>query len=222
MLEIVPGARVLVIGAHTDDVELGAGGLMSSLLHSHVEVSVAHLSDTGNIYGNSVGDGLRREAEGAFLALGGDKHKIYFGDFPTRHFTEHRQAILDFLVELKAKVGPHVVIGPSEFDSHQDHRVVAEEIRRAFRGSTILAYDLFWNLRMQDTTVVAQLDLEDAENKVRALAQYKSQSTRAYMDPEVIRSQLRIRGSARGFTFAESFSPVQVNLSLPRGSQKHA
>lgn len=216
MLELAPHARVLVIGAHTDDVELGAGGVISSLLHGRVEVSVAHLSDTRNIYGDQAGNDLRREAEKAFSTLGGDKRKIHFGDFPTRHFTEHRQAILDYLVELKTKAAPHVVIGPSEFDSHQDHRVVAEEICRAFRGGTILAYDLFWNLRIQDTTVVAELKLEDVETKVRALAQYKSQATRAYMDPEVVRSQLRVRGSARGFTFAESFSPVQVNLALPR------
>lgn len=214
MVNFFEGQNILVLGAHTDDVELGAGGLISRLCRMNANVAVAHLSDTNNIYGPETGIRLREEATKAFATLGGNPNQIYFGNFPTRYFSDCRQAVLDFLVNLKVSVAPQVVIGPSVQDSHQDHRVLAEEIRRAFRGSTILGYDLFWNLTTQDTTVVAELSPEDVDRKLRALGCYTSQSSRRYMEPEVTKSQLVVRGSQRGLAFAESFEAVQIIVEL--------
>lgn len=218
MIQFSPNQNVLIVGAHTDDSELGAGGLISRMSRMGIKVSIAHLSDTSNIYGPETGSRLREESANAFVALGGNPDRIFFGNFPTRHFGERRQEVLDYLIGLKKFISPQIVVGPSVRDCHQDHSVVAAEILRAFRGSTILGYDSFWNLTTQDTTVVVELSPRDVDRKLQALGCFASQSSRRYMDPEVTKAQLVLRGSQRGFAFAESFEAVQISVELPHES----
>ena len=62
-----------------------------------------------------------------------------------RTFPEHRQEILELLIELWNEWEPDVVFQPSLHDIHQDHQAIAAEGLRAFKRTTILGYEIPWN-----------------------------------------------------------------------------
>jgi LmbE family N-acetylglucosaminyl deacetylase len=205
---------LLLVAPHADDAELGAGASINRWLAEGHRVVVVNLSDTQNINGEMAGLSLRAEAIAASALLGLDVKDVIFGDFPTRHFSSERQRILDFLIQIRDELRPDVIIGPSISDTHQDHGVVANEIQRAFRNSTILGFDTYWNIPEQKFPVVVEVSRQNISAKVRALSEFESQSGKKYMQKKNILSQAAVRGLPRGFDFAEAFSVVQISMNL--------
>ena len=115
-------------------------------------------------------------------------------DFDVRTFPEHRQEILELLIELWNDWQPDLVFQPSLHDVHQDHQTIAAEGLRAFKRTTILGYEIPWN--NFDFAYQAYFALERAhiERKVAALAKYASQQHRRYANPRV---RLEPRADAR-------------------------
>jgi LmbE family N-acetylglucosaminyl deacetylase len=205
--------RILVLAPHTDDAELGSGASIHRWLGEGSEVWIANLSDTSNIFGEESGRIMRQEAIAAASCLGVGRDTVIFGDFPLRRFSENRQQLLDFLCEIDRQVKPDLVLGPSISDTHQDHGVVAQEMVRAFKRASIFGFDTYWNISRQDCSVVVQATEENVKMKIESLSKYVSQSDRAYMSPEAVMSQARIRGLPRGFGFAEAFSSIQISVA---------
>lgn len=197
---------VLVVAPHADDAELGAGGSIRRWIEEDIDLHVVNLSDTSNINGGPFGETLRREAIAAAEQLGVPKDNVHFADFPLRFFFSKRQEILDYLIEKRKNLLPDLVVGPSLGDVHQDHGVVAREVERAFKGVTVLGFDTYWNMTVQKPELVLEISEKHLEAKLKALREYKSQSTRPYMQQDVILGQARMRGLPAGFEFAESFS----------------
>jgi len=204
---------ILVVAPHADDAELGAGATINRWLAEGHRVAVVNLSDTQNINGKIAGLNLQAEAVAASALLGIKDEDVIFGDFPTRHFSSERQRILDFLIQIRDELRPDIVIGPSISDTHQDHGVVANEIQRAFRNSTILGVDTYWNIPDQKIPMVVEVSRQNISAKVRALSEFGSQSEKRYMQQNSVLGQARIRGLPRGFDFAEAFSVVQISMN---------
>lgn len=204
--------KTLVVSPHTDDAELGAGGLIHRLASEGKQVRILHLSDTTNLHGKAHGEKLRKEAIRAAEVLGVPKNEIQVLDFPTRFFAEQRQRLLDCLVQVKRTYNPDLVLCPGTSDKHQDHEVVASEVTRAFSAQTVLGFDTHWNQRQQNPVVVVGLGLANLDAKIQAASCYKSQEAKAYMNPEVLIGQARMRGISRGFEFAEAFEPIQITV----------
>lgn len=198
--------RVLVIAPHADDAELGAGGSIRRWIMEGRDVYIINLSDTSSINGGAYGERLRIEAKAASEVLGVPKNNLKFADFPLRNFHSKRQEILDYLIQCKLNLSPNLVVAPGLGDTHQDHGVVAREVERAFKGTTVLGFDTYWNMTEQKPEFVFQISEEQFETKLKALREYKSQAGRPYMHHDVIRGQARMRGLPCGFEFAESFS----------------
>ena len=219
-VSVLSASRILILAPHTDDAELGCGASIHRWITEGVDVWIANLSDTSNIFGSDHGQTMRREALAAARCLGVGEKNVVFGDFPLRSFSEHRQQILDFLCDLGRKVNPELVVGPSIGDSHQDHGVVAQEMRRAFSKSSLIGFDTYWNINQQDCSIVLEATNASVEKKIEALSNYKSQSDRPYMNPEVVSAQALIRGLPRRFAFAEAFSPIQISLAITPASSR--
>jgi LmbE family N-acetylglucosaminyl deacetylase len=202
--------KVLVVAPHADDAELGAGGSIRRWVEEGRQVHILNMSDTSSVNGSKYGADLRNEARAAAAALGVERDNVSFANFPLRHFDSNRQAILDFLVELNNDLSPEIVIGPSFGDVHQDHSVVAKEIQRAFKKTTVLGFDTYWNMNVQKVDYVNELTQGQMRAKITALAAYKSQAQRPYMQSEVIMGLAKVRGLPKGFQFAEAFSVAQL------------
>ena len=190
---------VLAISAHPDDAEFGAGGTLHRLAASGQEVLHVALSPCEiSVPGFNIG----QELEYASAILGIDCSLF---DFPVRNFPEHRQRILDLMIELKHQYSPRLVITHDPQDKHQDHRVVGEEALRAFNGYTsVLSYVLPWNGPNRGTCF-SKLEQEDVDAKQDAIDSYFSQASRPYTTPDAAMTLARVVGMACGVGYAEQF-----------------
>jgi N-acetylglucosamine malate deacetylase 1 len=116
------------------------------------------------------------------------------------------------LIMHRQNLNPDLVLMPSLNDIHQDHATIAQEGLRAFKGSTILGYELIWNNLTFNTTAFIDLNEEQIQKKCDSLKEYKSQASRDYMSEDFIFSLAKTRGVQIGVKYAESFEVVRLVL----------
>lgn len=202
--------RVLVLAPHTDDGEFGAGGTIARWAREGREVHyVAFSACQASIPNGWPEDILRREVAEATQVLGIPAEQLRVLDFEVRRFAQARQEILQAMVDLNAELHPELVLMPSEADLHQDHHTVALEGLRAFKKSSILAYEIPWNHLQFRSECFVELGVRDVDRKLSAVRCYQSQSQRAYADPDYLRSHLRFRGISINVQYAEAFDVVR-------------
>lgn len=203
--------KVLVLAPHTDDGELGAGGLISLLIENGSDVFYAAFSTAEE----SVPDGLpkdilKQEMLRATSSLGVKRENVYVFGYMVRKLNYHRQEILEDLIKIRQQHDFDLILLPSLNDIHQDHRTISEEGLRAFKNKTILGYELIWNNLTFATTSFVRLDERHIDAKISALSEYKSQAHRSYMSKEFIKSLAMTRGVQIGTPYAECFEVVRM------------
>lgn len=211
MFRIENAENVLVLAPHTDDGELGAGGTIAKLVEGGTNVYYAAFSTAEQ----SVPEGfdqdvLKREVRAATRELGIPEDHLFIYAYEVRKLNYSRQDILEDLIVLRRKVDFDLILMPSLNDIHQDHSTVSEEGLRAFKGKTILGYELIWNNFQFDTQCFVYLDDQHVEKKVSALSHYQSQGHRVYMSDAFIRSLAMTRGVQIGTTYAEAFEVIRL------------
>ena len=203
--------RALVLAPHTDDGEFGCGGTMARLVEAGAEVRyVAFSIATRSLPPGFAPDTLAREVREATSELGIPPDELTVHDFDVRTFPDHRQEILELLIEIWADWRPDCVFQPSLHDVHQDHRTIAEEGLRAFKRTTILGYEIPWN--NYDFAYQAYIALEQrhVDLKVAALEKYSSQQHRRYANADYVRSVARTHGINVNRDFAEVFQVYRL------------
>jgi LmbE family N-acetylglucosaminyl deacetylase len=202
---------ILILAPHTDDAELGCGGTISRLIEEGNTVYCAAFSACKHsVIEGFPEDVLETEVKQASSALGISPDHLFLFEYAVRTFNYHRQEILDDILNLRNKIKPDVVFVPSVNDIHQDHYTIAQEAVRAFKFSTLLCYELLWNNFEFKTTLFYSLEQKHVEAKIRALACYKSQEHRPYMQPDFIQSLAKVRGVQVGQPLAEVFEVVRM------------
>lgn len=202
--------RILVLAPHTDDGELGAGatlhrlGAQGAALHY-----VAFSGCEESVPAGFPRDILRHEVIEATACLGFAADNVRVLNYKVRRFNEARQDILEDMVTLRRAIDPDLVLMPSLQDVHQDHGVIAQEGRRAFKNCTLLSYELPWNSFGVEPAAFMAVSRENLDAKIGAVARYRSQGQRPYMQPEVIDSWARFRGLSGAGTWAEAFEVVR-------------
>lgn len=201
---------VLVLAPHTDDGELGAGGSIARwAAEGHRVHYVAFSACQTAIPDGWPEDVLRAEVAAATKRLGVAPERLEVLDFEVRRFSQKRQEILETMVQLNRDLSPDLVLIPSPDDLHQDHQVVAQEGLRAFKQTSMLAYEIAWNNISFRTSSFVKLEEAHVEAKLSALECYASQAKRPYADPEFLRSQLRYHGVQAGVRYAETFDVLR-------------
>jgi N-acetylglucosamine malate deacetylase 1 len=204
-------SRVLVLAPHTDDGEFGCGGTIAKLRERGVRVRYVAFSDCrDSLPSGWPPDTLVREARAATTALGIPVADVEVLRFTVRHFTLHRQEILEQLVQLQRQFDPDLVLMPSLDDVHQDHHTIAEEGLRAFKRTTILSYEIPWNNIQFRNELFVHLTEPHVGAKLAACACYASQKDRYYANEETLRAQLVLRGCQVGTHYAEVFEVVRA------------
>ena len=198
--------RALVLAPHTDDGEFGCGGAMARLVEEEAEVRyVAFSIATRSLPPGFPPDTLAREVREACAELGIPAGNLTVHDFDVRTFPEHRQEILELLIELWNDWQPDVVFQPSLHDIHQDHQAIAAEGLRAFKRTTILGYEIPWNNLDFAYQAYMALEKRHLERKAAALERYASQQHRRYADPEYVWNLARTHGINVNRDYAEVF-----------------
>jgi LmbE family N-acetylglucosaminyl deacetylase len=202
--------RILVLGPHTDDGEWGAGASLARWLRQGHKVWYAAFSaaEESVLTGFSP-DVLRTEILDSASELGIPLENLRVLRHKVRYFPRDRQEVLEEMIRLRREIEPSLVLLPSSYDTHQDHKVVNEEGFRAFKRSSILGYEIPWNNRKIDLTYFQEIDEEDIACKIRAIAAYKSQVFRNPRFEEFIRSLAVQRGFQVGCRYAEAYEVIR-------------
>ena len=208
------GNTILLLSPHTDDAELGCGATISKLIREGKTVYYAAFSACEqSVLDDFPKDILIHEVKEATAALGIKPENLFLFRYEVRTFNYRRQEILDDLIKLRETLKPDTIYMPCLHDIHQDHKTMAEEALRAFKFCNIFCYELPWNNLNFNTCAFEVVSEEDAQCKVNALAQYKSQAHRPYANEEFLRSQLRMRGVQVAQRYAEVFEVVRLVMN---------
>ena len=212
MLQKNRSCTILVLAPHTDDAELGTGGAMSRIVEEgHRLAVVAFSSCRQSLPEGMASDLLAKEFFSAMTVLNLPAEQHFLFDFPVRRFSERRQEILEQLVFLRGELNPDMVLLPASTDQHQDHGIIHQEGMRAFgRASTVLGYELPWNMRSFENRYFIRLEERHLEKKMQLLSCYESQIAleRSYFDRDFIFGLARMRGMQCGASLAEAFEPL--------------
>jgi LmbE family N-acetylglucosaminyl deacetylase len=200
---------VLFLGAHPDDIEIGCGALLAHIIREchDCDIRCATLSDNQK---NPKLKNVVEEHYASMSVLGVPEEKIILGPFETRNFPRDRQEILEFLYELNHSFQPDIVFAHSASDIHQDHGVVTTEALRAFRGRTVLGFDVLRSTYGFFPHFLVEVKEEDVERKVKALAQYTTYSDVYYFDSDITRSTLIRHGALAERPYAEGFDILRI------------
>jgi N-acetylglucosamine malate deacetylase 1 len=204
---IFSGNRICFIGAHPDDIELGCGALIASL-KDKANINCVTLSDNQK---NPLLVNLVHEYSASMSALGILSENTILEKFETRRFPAQRQDILEYLIKLNKTLNPDIVFVHTRSDLHQDHNTVTEESLRAFRGITVLGYDVIRSSYGFFPNLLTKVSESDVQLKIDALANYKTYSGKYYFDPEVTRATLIRNGALCECKYAEGFETLRIS-----------
>ena len=200
------GRSVLFLGAHPDDIELGCGALLHHIVNQ-TEVLCVTLSDNQK---NPDLRNLREEHYQAMEVLGVPQDKVIFGPFTTRVFPDARQEILEYFLKLRREFGPDLIFVHSKQDIHQDHLTMTDEALRAFRGITVLGFDVVRSSYGFFPHFLVEVSEEDVNKKIEALASYETYRDRYYFNSELTRSIMVRHGALAERPFAEGFDILRI------------
>jgi LmbE family N-acetylglucosaminyl deacetylase len=200
------GKRILFLGAHPDDIELGCGALLNHIAHQ-TDVLCVTLSDNQK---NVQLKNVVNELYDSMAILGVPKDKVIVQEFTTRKFPDMRQEILEYLLELRRDFKPEIVFVHTRQDIHQDHNVVTEEALRAYRGITVLGYDVVRSSYGFFPHFLVEVTAEDVEKKIEALSQYETYHDKYYFDTDLLRATMIRHGALAERPFAEGFDILRI------------
>lgn len=202
--------KILILAPHTDDGEFGCGGTIARFIENRVEVFyVAFSFAEKSVPKGMPKDILKKEVQEATKLLGIPEHNLILFNYEVRNFPSLRQDILEDMIKLKKEIKPDIVFLPSSMDTHQDHKTISEEGFRAYKGSSILGYEVPWNNLSFTTSSFVVLNNDWLNKKIMALKCYKSQSFRDYATGEFIKALARTRGTQIGTKYAEAFEVIR-------------
>jgi LmbE family N-acetylglucosaminyl deacetylase len=205
-------SKILFIGAHGDDVELMAAGtlLKFSQLGSDIYYCSFSFSKKSIPEGFSV-DSTEKEANMSTDILNIPRDNVFRFEYPTRHFLDSRQSILEDLILLRNKVNPDLVVTHNTEDIHQDHKVISEETYRAFKqSSTIWGYESLKNDRMFNNNIYVKLSSENIDMKIKAISQFKTQLVKEPKLIEAVKILAVYRGLQVNAGYAECFEAIRI------------
>jgi LmbE family N-acetylglucosaminyl deacetylase len=203
-------SKILILAPHTDDGEFGCGGSIAKFAESGTELYYAAFSlaeeSVPPPFPKNI---LEAEVKAATSVLGIKPDHLLLYRYQVRHFATNRQSILEDLVKLNQEIKPDLVLMPSLHDLHQDHSTIANEGLRAFKRTSILAYEMPWNNLNFSTQSFIRLSDSNIGKKVQALKCYNSQASKNYASEEFIVSLARTRGAQIGEKYAETFEVIR-------------
>jgi|SRR5581483_7117202 len=191
---------VLAIGAHPDDIEIGAGGFLLGLAEAPLRAQYVVLTGTAD---------RQQEARAAARAfLPGADLTIDLFDLPEGRLPVVWDRAKEILEGVARSFRPDVIVAPSPHDAHQDHRTIGEIVPTVFRDQLYLAYEIpKWDGDIGRPSVYVPLPDHVMQRKVELLHKsYPSQHGRDWWDDEVFYGLARLRGMECRARYAEAFT----------------
>jgi LmbE family N-acetylglucosaminyl deacetylase len=212
-LRLPPGGklRILCLGAHCDDIEIGCGGALLSLLRDHPGAEI-----TWVVF--SADDRRERELRASaarFLRAAGTTrlivHRFRDGFFPAQ-FAD----IKGEMEALKSLPPPDLIFSHHRHDAHQDHRQVAQLTWNTFRNHLVLEYEIpKYDGDLTTPNAYICVGKTQMQRKIRILRScYESQAGRSWFSADTFQAIMRLRGIECGSQtgFAEGFHVPKLQI----------
>ncbi|MCT7660154.1 PIG-L deacetylase family protein [Mycobacterium deserti] len=216
MIELSTGSlsSVAVIGAHCDDIVIGAGATLLQITERHPDIEVHALVLTGA--------GTEREIEekAALTAFCGEAGvRLTVADLPDGRLPENWSRVKRILAEFRRGCDPDVVFAPHRHDRHQDHRLIAEIVPTEFRDHLTLGYEILkWESDLPNPHIYQPISETTARRKAALLdLYYPSQAGHDWFDEESFLAIMRVRGAQCRSRYAEAFICEKATLALRAG-----
>ena len=199
--------RLLCVGAHSDDVEIGCGATVLRLLRE-ARANGRPMSVTWAVFaGDEQRQAEARNAASVMLADAAEADVICHG-FRDAHLPGSWLDVKAAMGRLR-EAAADLIFTHRPDDAHQDHRLLAELTAQTFRGgATILGYEIpKFDGDLGRPNVYAPASAEDVEAKCRVLDGFRSQRDKQWFDDETFRGLMRLRGleCASPTRYAEAF-----------------
>jgi LmbE family N-acetylglucosaminyl deacetylase len=203
--------KVLFLGAHSDDIEIGCGGTVLRLIHEHPDMQVtwvvfSALGERGREARNSADEFLKEVSNKNVLV-----HEFQDGYFPYRG-----AEIKDIFEQLKRTTAPDLIFTHTRHDLHQDHRLLCELTWNTWRDHTILEYEIpKYDGDLGSPNFFVHLDEDLCKRKIDALVRYfQTQGNKHWFTAETFQAMLRIRGVECKSTggYAEAFYARKISF----------
>ena len=196
--------KILCLGAHSDDIEIGCGGTILRLIEEYKQPEIYWIVFSAR--------GTRkREAQASAQSILGKlpKKTILTKNFRDGFFPFEGAAIKDEFEALKKKFSPDLILTHCKEDRHQDHRVVSDLTWNTFRNHLIWEYEIpKYDGDIGNPNFYVELTRAQCDRKRDILLQYFiSQQQKHWFTENLLFSLLRIRGmeSGRSSEYAEAF-----------------
>lgn len=204
--------RIVCLGAHPDDLEIGCGGTLLTLAESRdVRAVVAIATGTGSRHDEAVKSTAR--------FLPGADVEVQVMGLRDGFLPIHWGAVKEALEQMSKSMTADVVFAPRPDDAHQDHRLIAELAPTVWRDALMLHYEIpKWDGDLAAASHYVALEPKIARHKVELLNDcFPSQTSRDWWDDETFMSLMRIRGVECRSRYAEGFTVTKALLSLRGG-----
>jgi len=183
--------KVLCLGAHSDDIEIGCGGTILRLMEEYPECTF--------YWAVFSAIGVRKtEAERGAESFVGTKRLVspQFKDFRDGFMPFAGSGVKDAFEELKQIVSPDLIFTHNRRDAHQDHRLISELTWNTFRNHLILEYEIpKYDGDLGQPSVFVHLASEMCQTKVRNLMDsFQSQRSKGWFEESTFLSLMRLRG----------------------------
>ena len=201
--------KILCLGAHSDDIEIGCGGTILRLLREIPDAQFYWLVFSAN-------ETRAKEAtESAASFLSETKLKtIDIQNFRESYFPFIGAEIKDYFEKLKKNYDPDIIFTHYGNDAHQDHGLISNLSWNTYRDHFILEYEIpKYDGDLITPNLYSNIETSDVENKVDRICRFfKTQKQRSWFSKETFRSIMRIRGieSNSPSGYAEAFHSRKI------------
>ncbi len=196
--------RVLALGAHADDIEIGCGGTLLRLATERGELEVLWVV----FCATPERAAEARASAGAFLQ-GVARSRVIVRDHRDGYLPYAGAAVKDEFETLKKEFSPDLVFTHYREDRHQDHRLVSELTWNTWRDHLVLEYEIpKYDGDFGSPNFFSVLPAETIDRKIElVLGHYPSQARKHWFTADLLRAVPRIRGMecAAPEGFAEGF-----------------
>jgi LmbE family N-acetylglucosaminyl deacetylase len=193
--------RIVCLGAHPDDVEIGCGGTLLSLAESSRTLSATVVVATGS------GERYDEAMKAAPRFLPGAEVEVRVLELRDGYLPTAWAEVKEGFEEFARSSAPDIVFAPRLDDAHQDHRVVAEIVSTVWRDSVVMRYEIpKWDGDLARVTHYIPLGDETAHRKLALLDEsFSSQADRGWWGSETFLGLMRLRGVECRSRYAEGF-----------------
>jgi LmbE family N-acetylglucosaminyl deacetylase len=212
-------SRILCLGAHSDDIEIGCGGALLTLIEANPAVEVQWV-----VFG-ARGERETEARQSAALMLTGAKqaHVEVLG-FADAYLPYEGATIKRQFETIKSQFAPDLIFTHRGNDRHQDHRLISELTWNTYRDHLILEYEIpKYDGDLGNPNVFVPLGESVRARKISVLMEvFCTQRDKRWFSPETFDGLMRIRGieCASPTGYAEGFHARKLTLNLAHLAQR--